>query len=158
MKLAIFTGMRRGEIFKLKWDHIDFDNKIIYVKDAKSGRDEQVPMNSAAEKVLKDYLGKYGRADEYVFFGTKGRRRNVDKPCRAIRDAAGLPKSFRPLHGLRHFYLSEAAESGASQYEIMELGRHSDPRMSKRYIHTREERLKLRSEEIAKKIQEKFGR
>lgn len=30
--LAIFTGMRQGEILGLKWDSIDFDNKTLYVQ------------------------------------------------------------------------------------------------------------------------------
>ncbi|WP_429894750.1 site-specific integrase [Heyndrickxia ginsengihumi] len=30
--LAIYTGMRRGELLGLKWGDIDFDNKRIYVK------------------------------------------------------------------------------------------------------------------------------
>ena len=29
MLLALYTGMRRGELFKLQWTHIDFDREFI---------------------------------------------------------------------------------------------------------------------------------
>ena len=45
MKMALFTGMRKGEIFNLRWTDIDFDNRLITIKNPKSGRDEHIPMN-----------------------------------------------------------------------------------------------------------------
>lgn len=35
--IAVNTGMRKGEILNLKWDDIDFDQKIITIRNSKSG-------------------------------------------------------------------------------------------------------------------------
>jgi integrase len=43
--LAIGTGMRRGDLFKLTWERIDFQRGLIYVPNSKTGRDYSVPMN-----------------------------------------------------------------------------------------------------------------
>ena len=48
MKLALFTGMRRGSLFKLRWEDIDFEHAVIKLRDTKSGQDEYIPMNEKA--------------------------------------------------------------------------------------------------------------
>ena len=59
-----------------------------------------------------------------------------------IKTAAGLPKDFRPLHGLRHFYASMLASSGdVDMYTLQKLLTHKDPTMTQRYAHLRDEAL-----------------
>ena len=48
MKLALFTGMRRGSLFKLQWKDIDFEHAVIKLRDAKSGQDKYIPINETA--------------------------------------------------------------------------------------------------------------
>ena len=40
MKLALYSGMRRGEIFKLKWKDVNFDTGFIFIRDPKGGQDQ----------------------------------------------------------------------------------------------------------------------
>lgn len=53
LKVAAFTGMRRGEIAKLSWRDVDLDAGIIYVRGTKAMRDRMVPIHSELLPVLK---------------------------------------------------------------------------------------------------------
>ncbi len=57
IKLVLFTGMRRGEMFKLKWDHIDFNRGFISIVDPKGGPDQKIPMNDSAKKISPIRIG-----------------------------------------------------------------------------------------------------
>lgn len=55
----------------------------------------------------------------------------VAKPTADIRDAAGLPKAFRPLHGLRHTFASMLASSGkVDMYVLQKFMTHKSPQMT----------------------------
>ena len=40
VKFALFTGLRRGELFKLTWDDVDFERGLIRLRDPKGGKTE----------------------------------------------------------------------------------------------------------------------
>ena len=143
MKLALFTGMRRSEMFRLKWDDVKFEQEFIYLRDTKGGRTEKIPLNQAAAELLNSIP----RADKnYVFPGRNGQRRDITKQVNRIKANAGLPADFRPLHGLRHVYASMLASSGqVDMYTLQKLLTHKDPKMTQRYAHLRDETLKKAS-------------
>ena len=146
MRLALFTGMRRSEIFKLKWSDLDFERGFITIRDPKGGRDAAIPMNEMAQKIFKDI--RKNTENPYVFPGRKQNthitecRQSIDR----IKKKANLPKDFRPLHGLRHVYASMLASSGqVDMYTLQKLLTHKDPKMTQRYAHLRDETLKKAS-------------
>ena len=53
IKFALFTGLRRGELFKLQWDAVDFERGIIILRDPKGGKTENIPVMHEAMDVLK---------------------------------------------------------------------------------------------------------
>jgi integrase len=143
MRLALFTGMRRGEMFKLKWEDIDFDRGFIHIVDPKGGPSQIIPLNDAARDL---FMNHPRLSDLHVFPGRNGARRNVGKYLRRIKAAAGLPKDFRPLHGLRHVYASMLASSGqVDMYTLQKLLTHKSPLMTQRYAHLRDEGLRRAS-------------
>ena len=150
MKMALFTGMRRSELFKLQWDHIDFERGIITIKDPKGGQDQKVPLNDAArdlfESIPKD-------KSAYVFPGRGAKQRiDIHKAVNKIKTDAGLPKDFRPLHGLRHVYASMLASSGeVDMYTLQKLLTHKSPQMTQRYAHLRNDVMK-RAADLAGKL------
>lgn len=140
MKLALFTGMRRGELFKLKWDHIDFERGFIHLIDPKNAEDQKIPMNNQARALLKSIPFQ---GSPFVFPGRDGKQRTEIRRVTEIRDAASLPRAFRPLHGLRHVYASMLASSGkVDMFTLQKLMTHRDPGMTQRYAHLRDDALR----------------
>jgi integrase len=144
MLIALYTGMRRGEIFKLKWTDLNFDKGFILIRGPKGGRDETIPMNEKARAVLE----RTPRMGEYVFPGRDGGQLvTVQRSLRRIKKAAGLPEKLRPLHGLRHSFASRLASSGqVDLFTISKLLTHKSVVMSQRYSHLRDETLRRASE------------
>ncbi|RLC25738.1 MAG: site-specific integrase [Deltaproteobacteria bacterium] len=141
MLIALYTGMRRGEIFKLQWKYINLKTGFILLKDPKGGPDQKIPINDMAKDLLNSIIKS---KSPYVFPGLNGRKRtDTGKAARRIRDNAGLPKDFRPMHGLRHAYASMLASSGkVDMYVLQKLMTHKSPKMTQRYAHLRDEALK----------------
>jgi integrase len=141
MKMALFTGMRRGELFRLKWSDIDKEQGFILIRDPKGGTDERIPLNQTARDLLKNHPRT---RSPYIFPGRGGKQRtDIIKPMREICKKAKLPKGFRPLHGLRHVYASMLASSGqVDLYTLQRLLTHKSPMMTMRYAHLRDQALK----------------
>ncbi len=145
MKLALFTGLRRGELFKMRWQDVDLERGFISILDPKGGPDQMIPINDPAEKLLKSHP----RTDSpYVFPGRDGEQRaNIYPAVNKIKRAAGLPADFRPLHGIRHVYASMLASSGqVDMYALQKLMTHKSPIMTQRYAHLRDEALRRASD------------
>lgn len=141
MLMALYTGMRRGELFKLLWSDVDFERGFAMIRDPKGGRSQSIPLNDSARQLLESH----DRSDsKYVFPGEGGGQRvSVQKASRRIRERAGLPKDFRPLHGLRHTYASMLASSGKIDlYTLQKLMTHKTPVMTQRYAHLSDDAMR----------------
>jgi integrase len=141
LRLVLLTGIRRGECFKLRWDDIDFERSFITLRDPKGRIDQKIPLNDAA-RVL---LGNFPRTESpYIFPNRRsGVRTKIPPAVNRIRKAAGLPKDFRPYHGLRHVYASMLASSGrVDLYQLQKLLTHKSPIMTQRYAHLRDDALR----------------
>jgi integrase len=156
VKIALYTGMRRSEIFRLQWEDIDCQHGFIYLRDPKGGPDQKIPLNNAARSVFKCQP----KIDSsYVFPGRYGGQlTDNSRSINRIKKRAGLPKDFRPLHGLRHAYASMLASSGkVDMYTLQKLLTHKSPQMTQRYAHLRDETLK-KAADLAGDIIEEAGR
>jgi len=144
MKMALLTGMRRGELFRLKWEDVDFERGFIHIKNPKGGEDQEIPLNDEARKLLEHHTRT---ESPYIFPGREGKQRtDINHRLKMIKEKAGLPKDFRALHGLRHVYASMLASSGeVDLYTLQKLLTHKSPLMSQRYAHLRDETLRKAS-------------
>lgn len=142
MKLALFTGMRKGEIFKLQWNDVNFHRGYILIRNPKGGNSQEIPLNREAKYLLNTWPKT--EDSPYVFPGINGGQRvTISTAARKIREAAGLPNTFRPMHGLRHVYASMLASSGkVDMYTLQKLLTHKSPVMTQRYAHLRDDTLK----------------
>ena len=146
MRMALYTGMRRGEMLRLRWEDVDFERGFIRIVGPKGGKDQSIPLNASARAAL-NAQGLYSESP-WVFPGrhkgkhAKEMRESISRICKAAK----LPKGFRPLHGLRHVYASMLASSGAvDMYTLQKLLTHKSPLMTQRYAHLRDETLKRAS-------------
>jgi len=137
VKLAWLTGMRRGEIFKLQLNHIDFEQCIITLVNPKGGKNEAIPMSQPVHDLLKDQIlwtAKRYPDSPFLFPGRAGNQRVDCSSVERIKEAAGLPKSFRPFHGLRHHMAVMLASSGEYTLDMIgELLTHKSTAITRRY-------------------------
>lgn len=140
MRMALFTGMRRGELFKLKWADVDFDRGFITIRDPKGGVSQKIPLNDQARDVLKNHP----QTADHVFTRCDGQPfKDINRRVNPIKEAAGIGANFRALHGLRHAFASMLASSGeVDMYTLQKLLTHKSPIMTQRYAHLRDETLR----------------
>lgn len=155
MKLVLFTGMRRGELFKLQKSHVDWQTKFISIVDPKGKVSARIPMNELAAAVLSEQDDNH--PDSVYFFPGVGNkeRTSIKRGVNRIKQRANLPAEFRPLHGLRHHFASMLASSGkVDLYTLQKLLNHQDPRMTQRYAHLVDKALKRGSDTNVELISE----
>ena len=137
LKLAWLTGMRRGEIFKLEDQDIDFAQGLITLRDPKGGSTASIPMSGPTAELLKLQMSaRDGRhpGSPFIFPGRSGKKRTDSTAVDRIRDASALPKSFRIFHGLRHHLAVTLISSGAFTLDMVgELLTHKDSKVTRRY-------------------------
>jgi integrase len=154
--LLLFTGMRRGEARNLKWQDVDLERGFLNLRDRKGGEDTMIPLSGVAREVIE---AQKQTGNGYVFPGERGEGprgiRQIADSSRAIRNAAGLPKDWRPCHALRHTYASHLASSGeVDLYTIQRLLGHKSPLMTARYSHLRDDALRRGAEVMSRIVKE----
>ena len=133
--LALNTGMRKGELLSLDWNHVNFDNKILTVdfQNAKSGNTRHLPLNTQAFNALKQWQQE---TDGIGFvFKDKNNAQLKDFPYvwGALLDEAQIT-NFR-FHDLRHHFASKLVMASVDLNTVRELLGHSDLKMTLRYAH-----------------------
>lgn len=158
MRLALLTGMRRGEMFKLEWDDIDWHRKNVRLREAKSGQDEIIPMSSYTAKLLEAVNKEEGKGARFVFPGRDGEQRTtIVRQVNQIKKLADLPADFRALHGLRHVFASGLISNGVSFDIVSRLLCHKGRHVTHRYAHLRDDALR-EAAELAGRLAEPASR
>ena len=122
--LSVHTGIRISEQYSLKWSHIDFDRRQIYLPRTKNGDPRDVPLNGTALSAL-ERLRK--ESDGNLVFP------NAESPrgwFLAAVERAGL-KDFT-WHCNRHTFASRLVMAGVDLHTVGELLGHRTAQMTKR--------------------------
>ena len=129
--LALNTGMRRGEIFKLQWKEIDFIDNFIFIYMTKSGITRKIPMNNVVRETLKNIK----RESEFVFYNpkTKDHIKDVKTAFKAACRRAKI-NDLR-FHDLRHTAATYMVTGGVDLVTVAEILGHADIKMTMRYAH-----------------------
>ena len=132
VEFAINTGMRKGEIFGLKWREVDLRQGIIHLLRTKNGEQREVPINKAVENIF--YRVRKNPESPYVFnFGGGSPVKEIRKSYNTALKAAGI-KDFR-FHDLRHTFASQLVMAGVDLNTVRDLLGHKDIKMTLRYSH-----------------------
>lgn len=159
---AIHTGMRMGELSGLRWEDVDLEAGVAWVRQTlekpgnqpvfgtpKNRRFRDVPLTAQVLEALRalrvdQELERAAFGPDYRDYGLvfcqpdgrpideKSLNRNAWKQIRA---AAGLPEKVR-LHDLRHTFVSRALAAGKNPRAVSDLVGHHDPGFTlRRYAH-----------------------
>jgi integrase len=129
--LALHTGMRKGEIQRLEWNHIDFRRRQLLVAISKNGTKRYISLNRSAIAALMAQP-KYSNS-LLVFANEEGKLYNFRKAFDTAIKRSGI-RDFR-FHDLRHTFASHLVMAGMSLYTVMGLMGHKSLTMTQRYSH-----------------------
>ncbi len=134
-RVAARTGIRRGELVQVAWSdvHLDTAQPFIHVRAcvSKNHRAARQPLPPDAADALRELRSTQAASEVLVFAGQIPRMNQFRKDL----EAAGIPytdsKGERAdFHALRMTYGTMLTLAGVGQRTLMELMRHSDPRLT----------------------------
>lgn len=146
---AAFTGMRASELRGLTWSHVDFDKRVIRVRQradfkgtigackSRSGY-RDIQMSDALVEVLLEWKERCPKGPlDLVFPNMSGRVEYhsiiLDKAWYPTLRCVGLivgKKAKYRLHGLRHFFVSLMIELGMPPKRLQETIGHASIKMT----------------------------
>jgi len=138
--LSMNTGLRRGEIFSLRWNNVDFEQRQLTVAatDAKSRKSRHIPLNKEAFFVLSKWRIQCKNSQSYVFTNKLGKRfTDIRKSWCLLLKQAEITE-FR-WHDLRHHFASRLSIAGADLNTIRSILGHSSYEMTLKYVHLSED-------------------
>lgn len=152
---ALLTGLRRGELYELRWRDINLDCEDPFirvtrsvviksgtyrVKSTKGMRGRTVPLCTKLAKILRRHRLPTDRPDDLVFTEDSGGYMREKRLYRLVVDAGAraLNRHVRP-HMLRHTFASRAYQEGVPAQVIQMWLGHADITTTQRYAHVRPE-------------------
>jgi integrase len=154
VRLLIFTGCRLNEIMTLKWEHVDFTDRVLRLPDSKTGA-KVVHLGQPAI----EHLNAAPRIEDnpWVITGILVGKRLSDLQSfwQRVRARAGL-KDAR-IHDLRHTFASTAVASGQGLPMIGKLLGHTQVQTTARYAHLAADPVRNAADSVASSLQQALG-
>ena len=143
---AVYTGMRKGELFGLRWEDVGFAPAQLrvmrsYASTPKSGRWRAIPIHPELAAILSQW--QRARSHPELVFPIAGRMGTSRElgPLRALLRRANLRGAARPFHALRHTFASHYVMAGGNLLALQKLLGHSRFEMTQIYSHLAPEYL-----------------
>jgi len=154
--LYLLTGVRKSELLRARWEHVDFEQKELRIPETKSGEAHNVPLSSEAVAILREVPQLSG--NPFMLPGRMEGRHlvNIDKNWRRVRDAAGVPDVR--LHDLRRTVGSMLAQSGTSLLIIQKALGHSTPAATQVYARLSQDPVREALEQHGKRLMVAAGK
>ncbi|MCK5139432.1 MAG: tyrosine-type recombinase/integrase [Thermodesulfovibrionia bacterium] len=150
-ELLYGTGMRIGEVEKLNIQDIDFNEKVIFIRQGKGKKDRIVPCTDIALGFLKEYISKvrpalcYFNSRQKVLFLSKSGKRYTAAAFRKTLERylkkSKVKKKITP-HSFRHSFATHLLQRGADLRTVQKLLGHSSISTTEIYTNLTKEYLK----------------
>ena len=123
LKVLLFTGLRRQEAMKLRWDQVDLKAKTLTIIDTKNRNPLTLPLGPFILKLLK--ARKSNATDSpFVFPGTGRTGHLVESKYQTAQVTKESGIKFC-LHDLRRVFINTAESLDISSYAVKQLVNHS---------------------------------
>lgn len=129
---ALDTGMRRGEIFQMKWKDVDLASRQIYIPQTNT-KTQTARTVGITDRLKQELLGLWERSPknpEWIVFGILADVKNAWKSALEEADI----QNFR-FHDCRHTATTRMIASGCHHTEVMKITGHSQMVTFLRYLN-----------------------
>ena len=141
---AVQTVMRRSEIINLEWSDLDFDRRVVHVRNkqnftVKGGRPRVVPMSPGVYDLL---LGKTKRSS-FVFVHWNGcpfKAGYISHKFKGYARKCDFPEAIH-FHSLRHTGATWLIQEGVSIFAVQRILGHTSAEMTQIYSHLSDQNL-----------------
>ncbi len=118
---ALDTGMRRGELLNQRWEHVDFNRRLLLVTHSKTagGEAREIPFTTR----LAELLSSFKQSEGLVFTFKGSPIHQIKTAWRATIRRAGI--RYSRFHDLRHTFNTRLMEAGVVQDVRKALMGHS---------------------------------
>jgi integrase len=158
--VALFTGMRSGELYALKWTDVDFDSGTISVSKAwnskngftstKNQKTRIVPISGELSSFLKGLKLERGREEFVLPHPTEWTRGDAARVLKSFCKALGITEV--KFHDLRATFITNLLSRGESLARVMAIVGHADMETTNVYLRKAGIELKDGTEKLGYKL------
>jgi integrase len=130
---ALETAMRRGELAKAKWTHLQLSQRVLLVPETKTGIPRTIPLSNKAVAALQ----ALPRVNDVFIFGL--RSESISQAFERACTRADIKDLH--FHDLRHEATSRLFEKGLNPMQVSAITGHKTFEMLKRYTHLKAQDL-----------------
>jgi len=144
-ELMYSSGLRVGDISRLNVDDVDFESRMVLVREGKFSKDRMVPVSKVAMTFLKRYLDGRRRKSNILFTGQCGIRLSpnaINRRCKKWLDETGVYRKGYCAHSIRHSTAVHLLLNGADLRYVQELLGHESIETTVTYTHDLHENIK----------------
>lgn len=145
-ELMYSSGLRSSEVANLNIGDIDFDSRMLLVREAKWGKDRVVPVSKVAIAFLKQFvIGRLTDREAPVFPGRRHGRIGINTINIMLKNRAvklGMYKKGLSAHSIRHSVSVHLLGCGADLRYVQELLGHESIETTAGYTHELYDNLK----------------
>jgi len=147
MLFALLTGLRRGEIFGLKWADVNLRAAIFTVYDTKNGLPLELPITKHIDELFRK---QKDRIPSDFVFAAENEYGQVREPKKVVAKVKALSETHCDFHDLRRTFATTAEHLDVGSYKLKRLMNHSTGRddVTAGYIILTAETLRQSAEKI----------